>query len=238
MVILRAQRISIGHRIRRGLVATTAAALVAAGLLIGPAVVPGSDAIPSASAACPEVEVIFARGRLESPGVGVLGNAFVSALRSKVNKNIGVYAVRYPADNEIDVGANDISAHIQNMANTCPDTRLVLGGYSLGAAATDVVLAVPFSFFGFNNPLPAGLDQKIAAIALFGNGVAWLGPITNFSPTYSDRTIELCHGADPVCHPADPNTWEENWTDHAAKEYINAGMVNEAADFVAGKLNT
>nr|WP_234835150.1 cutinase family protein [Mycolicibacterium stellerae] len=220
------------------MIAAVTATLVAAGLLVGPAILPATTALPSATAACPQVEVIFARGRLESPGVGAIGNAFVSALRSKVkNKNIGVYAVRYPADSEIDEGANDISAHIQNMANTCPDTRLVLGGYSLGAAATDVVLAVPFGFFGFDNPLPAGMDQKIAAVALFGNGAAWIGPITNFSPTYSDRTIELCHGADPICNPADPNTWEENWTDHAAKEYINAGMVNEAADFVAGKLN-
>ena len=121
--------------------AAVTAILTAAGLLVGPSIVPATNLIPSASAACPQVEVIFARGRLESPGVGVLGNAFVSALRSKTKKNIGVYAVRYPADNEIDVGANDMSAHIQNMANTCPDTRLVLGGYSLGAAVTDVVLA-------------------------------------------------------------------------------------------------
>ena len=85
-----------------------------------------------------------------------LGNAFVSALRSEVNKNIGVYAVHYPADNQIDVGANDMSAHIQNMANNCPDTRLVLGGYSLGAAVTDVVLALPFAFFGFDNPVASG----------------------------------------------------------------------------------
>ena len=156
----------MGHRLRRGVVAAASAVLVAAGLLVGPLILPGGKAIPSASAACPQVEVIFARGRLESPGVGVLGNAFVSALRSKVNKNIGVYAVRYPADNEIDVGGNDMSAHIQNMAKTCPDTRLVLGGYSLGAAVTDVVLALPFSFFGFDNPLPDGMDQKIAAVAL------------------------------------------------------------------------
>jgi len=223
---------------RRGIVAAATATLSAAGLLVGSSILPGSDAIPSASAACPQVEVVFARGRLESAGTGVLGNAFVNALRSKANKNIGVYAVRYPADNEVDVGANDMSAHIQNMANTCPDTRLVLGGYSLGAAVTDVVLAVPFSFFGFDNPLPAGMDPKIAAVALFGNGAAWAGPITNFNPLYSERTIELCHGADPICNPADPNTWEQNWVDHAAKAYIDAGMVNQAADFVAGRINT
>lgn len=227
---------SMGHRIRRGVLAAVAASLVAAGLLVGPSIVPSRNAIPSASAACPQVEVIFARGRLESPGVGVLGNAFISALRSKVNKNIGVYAVRYPADNEIDVGANDMSAHIQSMAANCPDTRLVLGGYSLGAAVTDVVLALPFNFFGFDNPLPAEMEQKIAAVALFGNGSAWVGPITNFNPTYSERTIELCHGADPICNPADPNTWEKNFVDHAAKAYIDAGMVNQAADFVAGRL--
>ena len=118
--------------------------------------------------------------------------------------------MRYPADNEIDIGANDMSAHIQDMANNCPDTRLVLGGYSLGAAVTDVVLAVPFDFFGFTNPLPPGMDQHIAAVALFGNGSQWAGPITNFNPIYRDRTIELCHGADPICNPADPNTWEDN----------------------------
>jgi cutinase len=235
-VIIRVESTSIGHRIRRGLVTAATAALVAAGLLVGPSMLPGGNSIPSASAACPEVEVIFARGRQESPGVGVLGNAFVNSLRSKVNKNIGVYAVRYPADNEIDVGANDMSAHIQNMANTCPDTRVVLGGYSLGAAVTDVLLAVPFSFFGFDNPLPGGMEQKIAAVALFGNGAAWAGPITNFSPVYSERTIELCHGADPICNPADPNTWEDNWVDHAARAYIDAGMVNQAADFVAGRV--
>jgi cutinase len=133
--------------IRRLLLTGLAAVLVSGTLLVAPQTV--STLTPSVSAqSCPEVEVIFARGRLESAGVGRLGNAFVSALRSKSNKNIGVYAVQYPADNEIDVGANDMSAHIQSMVNRCPNTRLVLGGYSLGAAVADVVLAVPFAFFG------------------------------------------------------------------------------------------
>jgi cutinase len=218
--------------IRRHLIAGVVVVLVAAALLVAPAL--STQMTPSASAACPAVEVVFARGRTEPAGVGILGNAFISALRSKTKKNIGVYAVRYPADNEIDVGANDMSAHVQSMANSCPDTRLVLGGYSLGAGVTDVVLAVPFEFFGFTNPLPGGMDQHIAAVALFGNGSQWAGPITNFNPIYRDRTIDLCHGADPICNPADPNTWQDNWPAHLANAYIQAGMPNQAADFVAG----
>ncbi len=208
-------------------------------MLIAPFVVPGAatNVLPSASAqSCPPVEVIFARGRLESPGVGNLGNAFISALRSKANKNISVYAVQYDADSAIDDGANDMSNHIRYMMDTCPDTRLVLGGYSLGAAVTDVVLAVPFDFFGFKAPMPPGADRHIAAVALFGNGAAWIGPITNFNPLYSERTIELCHGADPICNPADPNTWEDNWPAHLANAYISAGMANQAADFVAARI--
>jgi cutinase len=112
----------------------------------------------------------------------------------------------------------------------------VLGGYSLGAAVADVVLAVPFDFFTFKNPLPAGADRHIAAVALFGNGIAWVGPISNFSPVYGDRTIELCHGADPICNPADPDTWRDNWPAHLANAYVQAGMANQAADFVAARI--
>jgi len=224
------------HRWRRRFALLGIAVVIASAGLIGPAAVASPGVVPSASAACPAVEVVFARGRIEPPGIGILGNAFVSALRSKTNKNVGVYAVRYPADTEIDIGANDMSAHIQDMANNCPDTRLVLGGYSLGAAVTDVVLAVPFDFFGFTNPLPPGMDQHVAAVALFGNGSQWAGPITNFNPIYKDRTIDLCHGADPVCNPADPNTWENNFSQHLADAYVQAGMPNQAADFVAGKI--
>jgi cutinase len=212
------------------------AAVVTAAAVILPAVALPSGMPGAAAANCPQVQVVFARGRYESPGTGVLGNAFVNALQSRVSKNIGVYSVKYPADTEVDVGANDMSHHIQSMVNNCPDTRLVLGGYSLGAAVTDVVLAVPFNAFGFDSPLPDGTDQHIAAVALFGNGSQWVGPITNFNPIYNDRTIELCHGSDPVCNPADPNTWKENWPQHLASAYIDAGMANQAADFVAGKL--
>ena len=215
-----------------------AAVLTAAAFVFTSAVLPSGTpgSAPQAAAACPDVEVVFARGRFESPGPGQVGNAFISALRSKTNRNIGVYAVRYPADSEVDIGANDMSAHIQSMVGNCPNTRLVLGGYSLGAAVTDVVMAAPIAAFGFTNPLPGGVDQHVAAVALFGNGSQWVGPITNFNPIYNDRTIDLCHGADPICNPADPNTWQNNWPQHLANAYIGAGMPSQAADFVASKL--
>lgn len=215
-------------------VIAAAAALLFAGSAL-PAGTPG--AAPSAGASCPDVEVDFARGRFESAGPGTLGNAFINSLSSKMGgRSMSSYAVKYPADSEIDIGANDMSRHVQSMINNCPNTRLVLGGYSLGAAVTDVVLAVPLSAFGFDSPLPEGADQHIAAVALFGNGSQWMGPITNFNPLYNDRTIELCHGADPVCNPADPNTWKQNWPQHLASAYVDAGMANQAADFVMGRL--
>ncbi|MDN4516985.1 cutinase family protein [Mycolicibacterium austroafricanum] len=193
---------------------------------------------PLASAqACPEVELIFARGRVESPGAGQIGNALVSALRSKTGKSIDLYAVKYPADTEVDLGANDMSQRIQYMAGNCPDTRLVLGGYSLGAAVTDVVVAVPIAAFGFKSPLPDGVDRHIAAVALFGNGSQWVGPIANFTnPALRDRIIELCHGDDPICNPTAPENWQDYWPAHLAPAYIGAGMVNQAADFIVGRL--
>ena len=77
------------HRvITAGIVAATALAAV---LVI----------TPTASAApCSDVELVFARGRNEAPGAGQIGNALVSALRSKTGKNVSLYAVNYPADTE------------------------------------------------------------------------------------------------------------------------------------------
>lgn len=212
--------------------------LAATTLFIATTVLPGGvAAIPTAAAAaCPDVEVIFARGRLEPVGAGQIGNAFANALRTKTGKNVRLYAVNYPADNQVDVGADDMSRRIQSTAASCPDTRIVVGGYSLGAGVTDMVLAMPFSVMRFKSPLPSGMDQHLAAVALFGNGIQWVGPIGMFNGAYNDRTIDLCHGDDPICNPTDPDNWESYWPDHLAPAYIKAGMVNQAADFVAGRV--
>jgi len=147
-----------------------AAALLAAGLLIAPALAPfpAGGPLAKASAGCPDAEVDFARGREEAPGVGEVGQAFINSLQSKVPRmTIGSYGVNYPADVSVTKGSNDMSAHVQQMAASCPNTRLVLGGYSLGAAAADVVIAMNQPGFGYTDVLPPNMDRHVAAVALF-----------------------------------------------------------------------
>ena len=58
--------------------------------------------LPAAAAApCPDVEIVFARGTTEPPGVGGIGQAFVDSLRSQLGgRSVGVYAVNYPASRD------------------------------------------------------------------------------------------------------------------------------------------
>ena len=122
-------------------------------------------AIPSATAApCPDVEVVFARGTNEPPGVGGVGQAFVDSLRSQVpGRSVGVYAVNYPATDAFVssslAGAGDVRAHVESMAANCPNTTMVLGGYSQGAGVIDMS----------TDSLPPQVANHVAAVALFGN---------------------------------------------------------------------
>ena len=209
----------------RRVLSLVAAALLAAAFVFGPAATPYPIAalIPAASAACPDAEVVFARGREEPPGVGAVGDALVNSLRGKTRMSIGVYGVNYPANISTGSGANDMSAHVQYMATSCPNTRIVLGGYSLGAEVADLVTGGRAGF-GFTNPLPPGMDQHIAAVALFGNGTRRL------APAFAGKTIDQCAPGDPICGRG------TNWPSHLQPSYIDSGLVDQAASFVAGKL--
>src|SRR5689334_16572450 len=47
---------------------------------------------------CSDVEVVFARGTFEAPGVGATGQAFVDALSGRLGgKSVDAYGVDYPA---------------------------------------------------------------------------------------------------------------------------------------------
>jgi cutinase len=192
-----------------------------------------SQSAPTANAmGCNDIEVVFARGTGELPGLGRVGDAFVDDLRARVgNRSVGAYGVNYPASYDfltVADGANDASAYIQNMINTCPDTKLVLGGYSQGAGVIDIITSVPFPAIGFTNPLPPDVPNRVAGLAVFGNPTAKLGlPLTS-SPVYGTRAIDLCNTGDPVC--SDGNNVP------AHRSYGPDGLTNQAAAFVANLL--
>ncbi|WP_082975454.1 cutinase family protein [Mycobacterium sp. 1245805.9] len=187
--------------------------------------------LPLASAACPDVEVVFARGTDEPPGVGKVGQAFVSSLRQDTRKSVGSYGVNYPANKDFLAaadGANDASNHIQQMARNCPNTKEVLGGYSQGAAVIDIVTAAPLAGFGFRQPLPADAANHVAAVALFGNPSARAGGLMSaLTPDFDGKTIDLCNTGDPICSNGN------KWSAHLG--YV-PGLTNQAASFVASRV--
>ena len=112
------------------------------------------------------------------------------------------------------------------------DTKIVLGGYSQGAAVIDVITVADQPTLGFAQPMPADIADHVAAVAVFGNPSIRLlgGPLTTLSPLYGYKTIDLCNGADPVC--SDGN-------DVAAHSlYVQAGLATQAAQFVADRITT
>lgn len=224
--------------------------LLAAGAALGsPGVVPIADAQQ-----CPDIEVIFARGTGDPPGVGGVGQAFIDSLRSQVGgRSVGVYAVNYAATMNFlraADGAGDANGHVAYMTANCPTTRLVLGGFSQGAAVIDLMLgvspgvasipgvaaipgleAVPGLDLGaIAAPMPPQASDHVAAVALFGNPFAKiLGPVNALSPVYGARTIDLCNANDPICGQGDMDN-------RAAHHQYVPGMTDQAASFVAGLL--
>jgi cutinase len=192
-----------------------AAALLAAATVIAPPMTPFKTLIPTASAACPGAEVVFARGREEPPGLGAVGDAFVNSLRGKTRMPVGAYGVNYPANISVDSGAGDMASHVQFMAGSCPNTREVLGGYSLGAEVADVATW---------GRIPPGVDQHVAAVVLFGNGTR------SVAPAFAGKTIDQCAQGDPICGKG------LVWSAHLQPSYIGSGLVDQAAGMVAGRL--
>ncbi|MGB3896026.1 MAG: cutinase family protein [Mycolicibacter sinensis] len=226
---------------------TTGRSIVLLGVpvLTAVATLAGAPAPSASAAACPDVEVTFARGTAEPPGVGAVGQQFVDALRSQAGgKSVGVYAVNYPATEDwppsASAGAGDANAHVQSMVANCPDTKLVLGGYSQGAMVIDLITIARASVAGFNAAtLSEDQAAHVAAVAVFGNPTdRYLGgPISEISPWYGAKAIDLCADGDPICTPgalALPTHEEMFSAPHLS--YAQSPMPGQAAAFVASRL--
>ena len=177
---------------------------------------------------CPDAEVVFARGTGEPVGPGGPGQAFTDSLTGQLpGKTVNLYPVDYPATNDyVDsahAGAGDAVAHVQGTAANCPNTKIVLGGYSQGAGVMDMT----------SHQLSAQVANHVAAIALFGNPQSSYAKqlsdnqIPAINPSYSPKTIDICLPDDNIC--------AEGGSIIAHLGYV-PDATNQAATFVAHKL--
>jgi hypothetical protein len=191
---------------------------------------------------CPDAEVLFARGTTEDPGVGPTGQAFVDGLRARLGaKSLGVYAVDYPATTAFSTavdGITDARAHILTTVANCPKTKMVLGGFSQGAAVMGFVTAstVPDGVTAADvpAPMPPDVASHVAAVALFGKpSVRFMNvikdPAVTIGPLYAGKTIDLCNDNDLVCDPHGSSFAAHN-------EYMDAGLVDQGATYAATQL--
>ncbi|GAC1397212.1 MAG: cutinase family protein [Mycobacterium sp.] len=229
-------------RLRRIVLAPTVAMMACAVLLNAPPLVPSASSAP-----CPDVEVVFARATTEPPGVGGVGQVFIDSLRSVARgRSVGVDAVGYPATEDFvpsaSAGANDANARVRATAANCPNTRIVLGGYSQGALVIDLITAIPVSLGGFSPaPLPPDLAEHVAAVVVFGNPLdRYLGqPLNAVSPDYAAKTTDLCNAGDPVCtpRPGDMSTPpREELFSPAHLGYRQSELIPQGAAFAAAHL--
>ncbi|MGA8547537.1 MAG: cutinase family protein [Mycobacterium sp.] len=224
-----------------------AALITVGGLLSVPA--PIASAQP-----CPDVEAVFARGTGEPPGVGGIGQPFVDSLRSAIgDKSLDVYPVNYEASSDFSDrlqfaqsvvdGIKDAGGHIEATAANCPNTRIVLGGYSQGAAVAGFVTSasipagVPAEYVQFlPKPMPPSVANHVAAVVLFGKpSNQWLqnygAPAITIGPLYAPKTDELCAAGDTIC-----NGDAGGAPSFAHAEYPVNGMTAQGADFAASHL--
>ncbi|KAF3761496.1 family 5 carbohydrate esterase, partial [Cryphonectria parasitica EP155] len=162
---------------------------------------------------CPGMAVLFARGTGEPGNVGLYtGPSFFTALRNYVNGSTSVafQGIPYPASipGFLAGGSPFGSAVMATLANktaaACPNTKLVMSGYSQGAQVVHnaMTLLSNGTLAGYTNTTTTtttttatAVDSRVASVVLFGdplNGTAVSG-------VQSGRVLSLCNAQDDIC---------------------------------------
>ena len=186
---------------------------------------------------CSDVEVIFARGTSDRPGLGSTGKIFVDSLKWKlVGKRVSAYPVNYPASwdfsKSTNQGAVDANNRVQQVAAACPNTKIVLGGISQGAGVIDLILVGKRTIWFFKPaPLPDSMVNHVAAVVVFGNpsrDYPMLGSLDKISPLYGSKTMDYCANGDPYCSSG------RNMLAHYS--YLWNGMIAQGTTFAARRV--
>ncbi|KAI1848196.1 hypothetical protein JX265_011758 [Neoarthrinium moseri] len=146
---------------------------------------------------CEDVVLIFARGTAQLGNLGAtpglqLYNQIKSALG---DSNVAVQGVNYDAvahgtlPNGVDAtAAANMASLIRSVYNTCPNAKILVSGYSQGAAMVHASI----------KQLSTAVKARIAAAVTFGDtrNEQDGGQIPGFA---TDKTLIICNDGDLVC---------------------------------------
>ncbi|KAK8244715.1 cutinase, partial [Phyllosticta capitalensis] len=143
--------------------------------------------------ACRKVSLIFARGTSEEGNMGtVVGPPLASHLASAIgSSNLAVQGVEYSASAAGAAsggdasGASKMTSLADDVVKKCPDTQVVLGGYSQGAQLVHKAGA----------SIASSTASKVKAVVVFGD------PLKGKAIKNIDSSIvkTYCHTGDEVC---------------------------------------
>ncbi|PWY61670.1 cutinase-domain-containing protein [Aspergillus eucalypticola CBS 122712] len=137
---------------------------------------------------CKELTFIFARGTSETGNMGtIVGPEVASDLKSLTSNKVAVQGVDYPADwaGNADMGASGgstMASLVKQAISQCPNTTVVVGGYSQGAMVV-------------HNAASQLSSGEIQAAVLFGDPLK----AESVDTLDSSKVKEFCATGDPVC---------------------------------------
>ncbi|KAK0121473.1 hypothetical protein ONS95_009767 [Cadophora gregata] len=147
----------------------------------------------TAGGGCKAMTVIFARGTTEQGNVGSLsGPPWFDAMAQMVGaENLAVQGVDYPANVQGFLAGGDkkgsakMAQLVQQAMTACPDTQVVMAGYSQGGQLVHNAAAM----------LPAATAAKVSSAVIFGDPMNGK-PVAGVSAA---KTKIICHNGDKIC---------------------------------------
>ncbi|KDR69341.1 hypothetical protein GALMADRAFT_77616 [Galerina marginata CBS 339.88] len=156
-------------------------------------------AAPTTSQACSDVTVIFARGTSEAAPIGsVVGPPFQTALRTALgSRSLSFQGVNYAATvggflmGGDRVGAATMAQNVASTATSCPNTKIVMSGYSQGGQLVHLAA----------QQLTPSVQARVNAIVIFGdpdNGQPFPGNLNAVEKTFCAVGDLICTGTSIV----------------------------------------
>lgn len=142
---------------------------------------------------CKAMTIVFARGTTEQGNVGTLsGPPWFDAMGKMVGaQNLAVQGVDYPANVQGFLAGGDkkgsakMAQLVQQAMTSCPDTQVVMAGYSQGGQLVHNAAAM----------LPPATASKVSSAVIFGDPMNGK-PVAGIPAA---KTKVICHRGDNIC---------------------------------------